>query len=107
MRPISENDNGSLVEIRQGEPLQISLAENATTGYRWEINRYDEDRFEALSSDSSYPSSSVVGSGGRAIFTFQGKRAGYAEIVLKHRRPWEKDQPPLAEFRLRVQVPAS
>jgi len=107
MRPISENDNGSLVEIRQGEPLQISLAENATTGYRWEIDRYDEDRIEALSSDSSYPNSGVVGSGGRAIFTFQGKRAGYGEIVLKHRRSWEKDQPPLAEFRIRVQVLAS
>ena len=107
MRTISENDNGSVIEVHPGESLQISLAENATTGYRWEINRYDEDHFEALSSDSSYPNSGVVGSGGRAIFTFQAKRAGYGEIVLKHRRSWEKDQPPLAEFRIRVQVLAS
>lgn len=104
MRLIVENDNGSLVEIRRGESLQIALAENATTGYRWEIARYDEDCIEALSSDSSYPDSGAVGSGGRAIFTFRGSRAGRGEIVLKHRRPWEKDQPPVAEFRLRVHV---
>jgi hypothetical protein len=35
-----EKDNDRTVDIRQGESVRISLPENATSGYRWAIDRY-------------------------------------------------------------------
>ena len=104
MLTFAENDNGSQAEIRPGESIRISLPENATTGFSWEIDRYEEACLEATSREPSYPATGAVGSAGRVAFTFKGKKPGQGEIVLVHHRPWEKNQPPIAEFRIRIRV---
>jgi inhibitor of cysteine peptidase len=104
MLTLAENDNGSDVAIRPGESIRISLPENATTGFSWEIDRYADACIEALARESSYPAGGAVGSAGRVAFTFKGKKPGQGEIALVHRRPWEKNQPPIAEFHVRIRI---
>ena len=38
MLSLVEKDSGRTIDIRSGETVQITLPENATTGYRWAID---------------------------------------------------------------------
>ena len=100
---IVEGDNGRTVEVRPGEAVRINLPENATTGYRWAIDRYDEEVIEALATEPRY-TTNALGSGGEVTFVFQGKKAGTGEIVLKHWRHWEGDASINKRFHIRLQV---
>ena len=83
--------------------LQITLPENATTGYRWAIDSYDEDLVKALANQPRYPAQ-AIGSGGEVAFTFEAKKIGSGEIVLKHFRHWEGDASINKRFRVVIRV---
>lgn len=103
MLVLSEADHDRTVDVRSGDTIQIILPENATTGYRWAIERRDEDIVEALTSEARY-ASNAVGSGGWISFEFRGKKAGTGEIVLKHWRHWEGDASITKRFRVQLRV---
>jgi inhibitor of cysteine peptidase len=103
MLSLVEADNGRTVDIRRGETVRISLPENASTGYRWAIDRFDEQLIEALTTEPLYPSDRV-GSSGDVAFTFRPKEVGAGEVVLKHWRHWEGDSSVTTRFRVRLQV---
>jgi inhibitor of cysteine peptidase len=103
MLSLVESDNGRAVDIRLGETVRITLPENATTGYRWAIDRYDEEFMEALATEPRYPAN-AVGSGGEVAFAFQGKKMGTGEIVLKNWRRWEGDSSVTTRFRIQLRV---
>jgi len=103
MQSLVQSDDGRTVDIRQGETVRVTLQENATTGYRWAIDRLDEEFIAALATEPRY-TASAVGSGGEVAFVFQGKKIGTGEIVLKHWRHWEGDSSVIARFRIRLHV---
>jgi inhibitor of cysteine peptidase len=103
MLSLVETDNDRTVDARVGDVVQVSLPENATTGYRWTIDRYDEDIIEAVGSEPRYPAD-AVGSGGRVAFTFKAKKTGAGEIALKHWRHWEGDRSVIGRFHVRLNV---
>ena len=98
-----EKDNGRTVDIRFGESVRVNLPENATTGYRWVIDRYDEEFIDAVATEPHY-TANAIGSGGEVEFIFKGKKIGSGEIVLKHWRHWEGDSSIISRFRLRLNV---
>lgn len=100
---IVESDNGRTLDIGLGESVRVSLPENATTGYRWKIDRYDESLIEAIASETGYPAS-ALGSGGEVAFIFKSKKIGTGEIVLKHWRHWEGESSVRARFQIRLNV---
>ena len=106
MLSLVETDNDRTVDVRVGDVVRITLPENASTGYRWAIDRYDEDIVEALGSEPRYPAGTAgtVGSGGEIAFTFKAKKAGTGEIALKHWRHWEGDRSVTGRFRVRLNV---
>ena len=87
---LTQRDKDRTVEIHLGDSVQISLPENATTGFRWAIDRYDEEYLEVVATESHYPEN-ALGSGGEVSFVFRGKKVGTGEIVLKNWRHWEGD----------------
>ena len=103
MLSLVEADNNRTEDIHVGETVRITLPENATTGYRWAIDRYDEEFIEALATEPHY-SAKAIGSGGEVAFIFQGKKAGTGDIVLKHWRHWEGDSSVTTRFHLRLNV---
>jgi inhibitor of cysteine peptidase len=103
MLTIGESDNGRTVDVRLGEEVRITLPENATTGYRWAIDRYDEEFIEALATEPHY-TAKAIGSGGEVTFIFKGKQAGTGEIVLKHWRHWEGESSITKRFSIRLNV---
>ena len=50
-----QTDNDRTAEVHIGGSVRINLAENATTGFRWAIDRYDEQLFEVVATVPHYP----------------------------------------------------
>jgi inhibitor of cysteine peptidase len=100
---IIEKDNEQTVNVCLGESVRINLPENATTGYRWAIDSYDEEFIEAIATEPRYPAN-ATGSGGEVAFIFRSKKIGTGKIVLKHWRHWEGDSSFTNRFRLYLNI---
>ena len=100
---VLEKDNDRTLEIRQDETVRISLTENATTGYRWAIDRYDSEFIEAVAVEPSYRAN-PVGSGGEVGFIFKCKKIGSGQILLKQWRSWEGEASIIKRFNLRLNI---
>lgn len=76
-----------------GQPFDITLAANVTTGFKWSIVSYDKNLFTFVSNHYEAPHTKLLGAGGKAIFTFRlnkGKTLpGEARMVFKYARSWE------------------
>jgi inhibitor of cysteine peptidase len=101
MPSLTEADNDQTVDLRVGETFHVRLPENATTGYRWTIDRLDDEVVEAVGSEPDYAAGSI-GSGGAVTFTFRAKKPGSGDIALKHWRHFEGDASVTNRFRLRL-----
>jgi inhibitor of cysteine peptidase len=103
MLVLSQTDNDRTVSVRVGDTVRIGLPENASTGYRWAVERYDDEFLEALPAEAGYTSNSI-GSGGEIAFMFFTKKVGTGQLVLKHWRHWEGDASVTKRFRLQLQI---
>ena len=101
MLSLTEADNDRTVDLRVGGTVRLSLPENATTGYRWAVDRLDAGVIEAVGSEPHY-TASAPGSGGNVEFTFKAAKAGTGEVALKYWRHFEGDASITKRFRFRV-----
>jgi inhibitor of cysteine peptidase len=101
---ITQTDQGKTFTVRSGDAIAINLAENPTTGYRWEIDKIDSNAIELQNSEFSLPKNTGVGSGGERIFTFRTKATGIARLQLKKWRPWEGDRSIVQRFDVTLQI---
>jgi len=100
---LNESDNGRAVELHPGEKVRITLPENASTGYRWQVERFDRDVIGVVAEEPHYPSG-PPGTGGHMDFVFEGRKTGSCELVLKEWRDWQGDSSIIARFHLNVKV---
>ena len=103
MLSFSETDDGRTAEVRVGETVQVTLPENASTGYRWTVDRLDADIVRQLSAEF-YNAAKAIGAPGTIVFAFEAVKAGTGEIALKYSRPWEGDASIAKRFRVRLSV---
>lgn len=101
MQSLTEADDERTVELRVGEGVRLTLPENATTGYRWAIDRLDRDSVEMAGSDSHY-GGGAIGAAGNVTFDFTAKKAGSSEIALKYWRHFEGDASIVKRFSFRL-----
>ncbi len=99
-----ETDNNRTVDIRLDETVRITLPENATTGYCWAVESYDRECLTELPSETHYPATTAVGSGGEVVFIFRPKKSGTSDIRLKQWRSWEGDSSAIARFHIQLRV---
>jgi inhibitor of cysteine peptidase len=100
---LTRADNGKSVTIGSGENLQITLDENPSTGFRWDLDGGDNETLELLNSDY-VQAAGGVGGGGQRIWRFKTKNPGDARLLLKRWRSWEgeKSVGERLEFTIRV-----
>jgi inhibitor of cysteine peptidase len=98
---VTENNSGGQLSAQVGDTIEIHLAENATTGYRWELDDLDPRLFESEDATSDYRSG-AVGSGGAALFRIKVVAAGSATLRLKCWRRWEGNSGVLKRFAVTV-----
>ena len=98
---LTEQDDNTTVTARVGETIEVSLAENPSTGYRWEVEALDNGVVSAGESSFS-PTAGGVGAGGTRHMTFRLHHAGSGRIVLALRRRWEPADAALRRWRVTV-----
>ena len=85
---LTEQNDNATVTARVGETIEVSLAENPSTGYRWELAAVDSSVASAEGSRFS-PAGGGIGAGGTRHMTFRVRAAGTGRIELVLRRSWE------------------
>ncbi len=101
---LSEKDDGSTARLAVDDTLRIHLSENASTGYRWAIDHYDDRCIEALAGEPRHDTQAPIGSAGEVVFDFKARQVGSGEIVLKHWRHWEGESSVTRRYRVKLQV---
>jgi len=103
MLKIAEGDNGHEVTIAKGDELELSLSENPSTGYRWELSGKAAPVCELLN-DNFEAAGTMPGRGGMHRWQFRAVQPGSGEIALQYRRSWEEGTPPARSYRVSVRV---
>lgn len=100
-----EEQNGSRITLSMGDTLQVALDGNPTTGYAWEVVENNPSLLAPQGeADFRADTPVLVGSGGTFFFSFKAIARGTTPLKLIYRRPFEKDVPPIREYRLTIQV---
>jgi inhibitor of cysteine peptidase len=99
---VSEKDNRRNIEVPVGEALDISLEENPTTGFKWEIHAQPQDILKLAADDFELGMASGVGGGGVRRFRFEAIKHGQGTIYLRYCRSWEKAEKFTKEFTLNI-----
>ena len=81
---------GQPVTIPIGQRLQITLSENRTTGYVWQLAP-DCDRMLAMEQDETKAPSGPPGAGGTRTWIFQAQAEGNCTLRFESRRSWQKE----------------
>lgn len=105
MRQITEDSNGTEINLAIGETIEVRLAENRSTGFKWVTESSSEasEGVCALIGDS-FEKGEAIGQPGTHRWEFRAERAGSATITLSYQRPWEEKQSPARSFTAKVRV---
>ena len=101
---LTSADHGGTVTVRPGDVIAISLEEDPTTGFRWVLDRNDEDSLEAVGSNYLPAQPSGAGGTGQHVFRFKAARAGQVRLALKRWRQWEGDRSIVGRFEITVRI---
>lgn len=108
MLTVTKNDNGKELSLKVGDSFLVSLPENPTTGYRWELAG-DTSAYLAAAKDEYVPAAQaggMVGGGGVRELTFSAKAPGSVKLALRLRRSWEKPDQAVDSFSVTLNISA-
>ena len=103
MVQVDESQDGNEIELLMGEPFEIRLAENPTTGFRWVLESGGAPAC-ILVEDLYQAPVATPGAGGIHRWWFQPAQIGEGSIGLCYRRSWEGQGAAARTFSLRVRV---
>ena len=98
---LGEADDGREIEAAAGQELRIQLAENPTSGYRWQVS--DSGEPVCALCDHAFEPGSAPGQPGTHRWRFKAERPGASHINLVYRRSWDSGAAARL-FRVRVRV---
>jgi inhibitor of cysteine peptidase len=101
---VDDSRSDAVLEVARGDAIDVRLAENATTGFRWRI-KADGGPLLALEEDrTSSDAKNRPGAGGSRRWRFRAASAGHATIELAYARRVPANAEPAKTFVLRVRV---
>lgn len=100
---LNQQDNGKRIAVSPSEPLEISLAENPTTGFRWS---FEELGPSVHVTEDTYDLAGDVTPGAATthIFRLTFSRRGEYRIALRLWREWEGDASISDQYSITVDV---
>ena len=103
MLAIDHTQNNGTAEVHVGDSIQVQLAENATTGYRWHLKSFGDPALRVID-DLFAASQGGYGGGGMRHWTFMADHPAVVPLCFELKRSWE---PQAAEiFKISIGVTA-
>ena len=90
-----------VAERRMGEPVRFSLQENASTGFKWDVESNTNECTVALKHRGG-DKGVTCGASGLLDVTVTSRVRTPVRVEFRYRRPWEKDVEPWKTLRLVV-----
>jgi inhibitor of cysteine peptidase len=100
-RTITAADNGGVVEVAVGEQIAIELAENPTTGYRWQL---DGDPGVVVDASEHVVGTGGIGGGGVRRFVLHADRPGDLGARAKLWRAWSGEGSVIERFAITLRA---
>jgi inhibitor of cysteine peptidase len=88
MLRLNETADGSAVAVTVGDYVEVTLAENRTTGYRWSLHSTGEPVCP-LVEDLVICAGQFPGANGSRRWRFKVTEAGTAAVEMLYLRPWD------------------
>jgi inhibitor of cysteine peptidase len=101
---LKQTDNGKTLLIKVGDVIVIQLPENATTGYRWAIDKLDTSLIEVIGDEHPASSGGAMGAGSVRQLTLAVKQSGTTTLTLKNWREWEGDRSITERFSITLNI---
>jgi len=107
MIQVDDTFNSREVTVQVGDTLEVSLSENASTGYQWSIPPAVKNKLTPALREREESVDAPDGPPGRPAIRhlyFEALAPGTVDLEIHYRRSWESDKPPARKFTLRVVV---
>jgi len=102
---VTAADDGSQIELSEGEVLVVKLQANPSTGYGWQMAGSGEGDILCRARVEEFePESDLLGAPGTQILRFEAVRDGDTTLTLEYRRPWQTAALPEDTFLLQVRA---
>ena len=104
MQVISDTADGMTVGLGVGQTVEVRLAENASTGFRWEMRQDGKPACRVVDEAREPPKSGAAmpGQEGTHSWRLVGVQPGECEVAMEYRRPWENSG--TRQFSVRIRV---
>jgi len=105
--PIELNEaSGSASQaVAQQDEVVLSLAENPTTGYRWELTQSGAGKLELVHDGFvAGAGGNAPGAGGRRVVRFVARGPGQVQIEAVKKRAWETHAAPTETLAFRIVI---
>jgi inhibitor of cysteine peptidase len=99
---VDQHYAGQTVDLPVGQVMELRLAENPTTGYRWALVADGAPACLVVSDRFDHPAG-PPGRGGEHAWQIKGAAIGECEIAMQYRREFQPDAA-LQSFALHVRV---
>jgi inhibitor of cysteine peptidase len=89
---VDQSVNGQTIDLPVGQVMELRLAENPTTGYRWTFVT-DGKPVCVVVADQFQRPSGPPGAGGEHSWQIKGVAVGVCDIALRYGRSFEPNAP--------------
>jgi predicted secreted protein len=102
---LQAKDSGQEIQVKAGAIIQLSLKEQAGTGYRWDFDRLDEQHFQLVKTETR-PLVEKNRVGGPVLMTWRliATTPGESQLSLDYFRPWEGRAKAVKHFLVKVRI---
>lgn len=103
---VLEKQSQCPIRLSVGQPLNLTLPSNPSTGYRWLLQNPANSVLTALSPEvySNPEAAGLVGSAGRSLWRFKATQAGSGHLLLVYQQPWAPEVKPAMTFDCDIEV---
>ena len=101
---LTSQNNGQSVKTELGQHLVLHLAENPTTGYRWQIIHSGLLTVTSNEYSAGAKDDHQAGAGGTRRIEFMANQKGTGGMDIQCRRDWEAAGQEIDRFRMTVDV---
>lgn len=101
---VTEEDNGTTINVEINDTICAKLSGNPSTGYTWEEQLPVSAIFREAGREYVPSHPGLCGAGGEFSFSFHVVSVGSAPLSFIYHRPWETDVPPIQTFTVTVNV---